>query len=89
MDRTPDHCDPLPISLFDYELPQELIAQKPLEDRAASRLLVVDRSTGSIEHSCFREIGKWLASDDFLVINDTKVLAARLVATRETGGRVE
>jgi S-adenosylmethionine:tRNA ribosyltransferase-isomerase len=89
MDRTPDQCDPLPISLFDYELPQELIAQKPLEDRAASRLLIVDRSTGGIEHSCFREIGKWLTPGDLLVINDTNVLPARLVATRETGGRVE
>jgi S-adenosylmethionine:tRNA ribosyltransferase-isomerase len=80
---------PLPISLFDYELPNELIAQRPLEDRSASRLLVLDRSTGSISHSMFRDIGEWLRPGDLLVLNNTRVFPARLYAQRATGGRVE
>jgi S-adenosylmethionine:tRNA ribosyltransferase-isomerase len=80
---------PLPISLFDYELPEELIAQRPLEDRSASRLLVLDRSDGSISHSMFRDIGEWLRPGDLLVLNNTRVFPARLYAQRATGGRVE
>lgn len=81
--------DPLPISLFDYDLPEELIAQEPLRDRAASRLLVLDRESGETTHTCFRHIGEWLVPGDLLVINDTRVLPARLLARRETGGKVE
>ena len=84
-----DQTDTLPMSLFDYELPDDLIAQEPLEDRTASRLLVLDRSSGETVHSRFREIGAWLREGDLLVLNDTRVIPARLMARRETGGRVE
>jgi S-adenosylmethionine:tRNA ribosyltransferase-isomerase len=80
---------PLPINLFDYDLPQDLIAQHPLDDRAGSRLLVLHRESGETEHAYFREIERWLKPGDLLVINDTRVLRARLEARRETGGRVE
>lgn len=75
---------------FDYELPPELIAQAPLADRDASRLLVLDRTTGDIHHSGVREIASWLSPGDLLVANNSRVLAARLHGKREdTGGRVE
>ena len=57
---------------FNFELPPELIAQDPLEDRAASRLLVLDKKTGEMEHRHFRDILKYLKKGDCLVINDTK-----------------
>ena len=79
----------LPIDLFDYELPEELIAQQPLADRSASRLLVLERETSEIRHHMFREIGHWLRPGDLLVINDTRVHRARLDARRRSGGRVE
>ena len=63
---------------FYYELPQELIAQDPLEDRSASRLLVLDKETGKMEHHTFKEIVNYLNPGDCLVINDTKVIPARL-----------
>ena len=58
---------------FDYELPEELIAQDPLEDRSASRLMVLDRETGEIQHRIFKDITEYLRPGDCLVINDTKV----------------
>ena len=64
----PDHPGRLPTDLFDYDLPLELIAQQPAEPRDASRLLVLDRATGQIEHAHFREIGRWLAPGDLLVV---------------------
>ena len=64
---------------FNFELPPELIAQDPLEDRAASRLLVLDKKTGAMEHRHFRDILKYLKKGDCLVINDTKVIPARLM----------
>ena len=64
---------------FDYDLPKELIAQDPLEDRAASRLLVLDKKTGEMEHRHFRDILQYLKKGDCLVINDTKVIPARLM----------
>lgn len=73
---------------MDYELPEELIAQTPLEDRAASRLLVVD-SNGRIEDAVFRELPRLLAPGDLLVWNDTRVTARRLFGRKESGGRVE
>jgi S-adenosylmethionine:tRNA ribosyltransferase-isomerase len=79
----------LPISLFDYDLPDELIAQEPLHERSASRLLVLERSTGAISHSEFTEVTEWLHPGDLLVINDTRVFPARVMARRETGGQVE
>jgi len=74
---------------FDYDLPPELIAQTPLEPRDASRLLVLDRKTGALEHSCFRDIGRYLRAGDLLVLNRTRVIPARLFARKPTGGRVE
>lgn len=68
---------------FDYELPESLIAQTPLKDRASSRLLVLDRKTGEIEHTEFHEIINYLNKGDVLVINDTKVIPARLIGNKE------
>ncbi len=75
---------------FYYDLPQELIAQDPLEDRSGSRLMVLDKHTGNYEHTTFRNILSYLRKGDCLVLNDTKVIPARLYGTREaTGGKVE
>ena len=75
---------------FDYELPEELIAQDPLEDRSSSRLMVLDKDTGKVEHHVFREIASYLRAGDCLVINDTKVLPARLIGSREgTDAKIE
>lgn len=75
---------------FYFDLPKELIAQDPLEDRASSRLLVLDGDSGSVEHHVFREIVDYLRSGDCLVLNDTKVIPARLLGEREdTGASVE
>lgn len=73
---------------FNYELPQELIAQDPLEDRSSSRLLHLDRSTGEISHGTFRDILGYLRAGDCLVINDTKVIPARLFGHKEDTGAV-
>ena len=77
------------VSDFDYYLPPELIAQDPIEPRDASRLLIVDRKSGSMRHSIFRELGKELQPGDMLVLNDTKVLPARIYAYKESGARIE
>ena len=61
---------------FYYELPEELIAQDPLEDRSSSRLLVLDKETGAFSHHVFKEITEYLHEGDCLVINDTKVIPA-------------
>lgn len=75
---------------FYYELPQELIAQDPLEDRSSSRLLVLHKGTGEVEHTGFRHMIDYLAPGDCLVLNNTKVIPARLFGEREgTGGKVE
>lgn len=75
---------------FDFELPDELIAQTPSPVRDRSRLLVVDRSTGSLTDAVFADIGAWLLAGDLLVVNDTRVFPARLVGRRQpSGGRVE
>ena len=74
---------------FDYELPRELIAQRPAGRRDESRLMVVDRARGGLEHRRFGEIGEVLAAGDLLVVNDTRVVPARLIGRRETGGWVE
>ena len=73
---------------FDFELPQELIAQTPLKDRASSRLLVLDKESGDIEHKEFRNILDYLNAGDVLVINDTKVIPARLMGVKEDTGAV-
>lgn len=74
---------------LDYELPTELIAQRPAEVRSESRLLVLKRSTGEVADRQFSEIGEFLRSGDCLVLNDTKVLAARFFAQRASGGKLE
>ena len=68
---------------FDYNLPEELIAQTPLKQRDASRLMVLDKKTGSIEHKHFFDIIDYLDEGDTLVLNDTKVLPARLIGEKE------
>src|SRR3954463_13805798 len=80
----------LKISDFDYDLPQELIAQTPIEPRDASRLVVVNRASRSLEHRHFRDIGDYLRPGDLLIANQSRVLPARLLGHRaETGGAVE
>src|SRR5688572_22797223 len=74
---------------FHYDLPAELIAQAPLADRRASRLLVLEGSTGSIEDRSFAELPDLLRAGDLLVLNDTRVLPARVIGRKPTGGRVE
>ncbi len=74
---------------FDYALPPECIAQTPVEPRDSSRLLVLTRDTGTLEHSIFRNIGNYLKPGDLLVLNQTRVIPARLFARKPTGGRVE
>ncbi|MFR7992834.1 MAG: tRNA preQ1(34) S-adenosylmethionine ribosyltransferase-isomerase QueA [Lachnospiraceae bacterium] len=78
------------VSDFDFALPPELIAQTPLATRSDSRLLVMNRKTGAITHRGFRDIGEYLHEGDCLVINDTKVIPARLIGEKEgTGAKVE
>ena len=74
---------------FDYHLPESFIAQTPLEPRDSSRLLVLHRETGELEHRIFREIGDYLNPDDLLVLNQTRVIPARIYARKPTGGKVE
>ncbi|NQU30504.1 MAG: tRNA preQ1(34) S-adenosylmethionine ribosyltransferase-isomerase QueA [Anaerolineae bacterium] len=74
---------------FNYVLPQEMIAQTPAEPRDSSRLLALHRENGGIEHLNFRDIGCFLRSGDLLVINQTRVIPARIYARKETGGKVE
>ncbi|HEY3267097.1 MAG TPA: tRNA preQ1(34) S-adenosylmethionine ribosyltransferase-isomerase QueA [Armatimonadota bacterium] len=74
---------------YDYHLPPERIAQTPAEPRDASRLLVVHRDTGELEHRSFRDVLEYLLPGDVLVVNSSRVRAARIIAHRVTGGRVE
>lgn len=74
---------------FDYELPKERIAQHPMEPRDHSRLLVVDKETGEIEHRHFYDLVDYLRPDDLLVFNDTRVIPARLFGHKDTGAHVE
>jgi S-adenosylmethionine:tRNA ribosyltransferase-isomerase len=78
------------IDLFDFELPEELIAQTPLPNRDASRLMVLDKKTGEIRHETFRNILSYLREGDCLVLNDTRVMPARLYGEKEnTGANIE
>jgi S-adenosylmethionine:tRNA ribosyltransferase-isomerase len=77
------------ITELDYYLPKELIAQHPLQERDEARLLVLDRSTGTIAHRVFRDIGEYFSAGDLLVLNDTKVLSCRFAGRRSSGGKVE
>lgn len=85
-----DRMTELKKSDFYFDLPQELIAQDPLEDRSASRLLVLNRETGAVEHHTFKEIADYLRPGDCLVLNNTKVIPARLLGVKEdTGAAIE
>ncbi|MEW6659863.1 MAG: S-adenosylmethionine:tRNA ribosyltransferase-isomerase, partial [Thermodesulfobacteriota bacterium] len=74
---------------YDYFLPPELVAQHPLEERDASRLLVLNRATGDIRHASFRDLPQFLDPKDLLVINDTRVFPARLHGEKASGGKIE
>lgn len=78
------------VEQFDFHLPEELIAQTPTEERSASRLMVLDPETGEIEHGKFADISRFLKEGDCLVLNDTRVLPARLLGVKEeTGAKIE
>lgn len=78
------------VDLFDFDLPEEQIAQVPLEDRTASKLMVLNKQTGDLEHTTFQNIKKYLQKGDCIVLNDTRVLPARLFGVKEeTGAKVE
>src|SRR5687768_3469411 len=78
------------VSDFDYDLPESFIAQTPAEPRDSSRLMLMDRATGALEHRIFHEIVELIDPGDVLVLNSTRVIPARLRATKkETGGGVE
>ncbi|HEY5902038.1 MAG TPA: S-adenosylmethionine:tRNA ribosyltransferase-isomerase, partial [Anaerolineales bacterium] len=74
---------------FDYHLPESSIAQRPVEPRDSSRLIVLERNTGRLEHRIFREIADYVRPGDLLVLNQTRVIPARMFARKQTGGRVE
>ena len=74
---------------FYFELPKELIAQEPLENRSSSRLLVLDKLTGQVTHRQFDDIIDYINPGDCLVVNDTKVIPARLLGVKDTGARAE
>ncbi len=76
------------LSDFDYNLPKELIAQYPLKERDAARLLVLNRKQGTIEHRAFKDITRYLKKEDLIILNDTKVLHCRLKGSRVTSGKV-
>ena len=74
---------------FDYDLPRELIAQQPLAQRDASRMLVLERAAGKVQDAMFSDIGRWLKKGDLLVLNNTRVIPARVFGKLETGGTLE
>src|SRR5512138_21343 len=74
---------------FDYHLPESSIAQTPAEPRDSSRLLVLHRDTGQLDHRIFHDVGDYLRPGDLLVLNQTRVIPARIYARKPTGGRVE
>ena len=76
------------VNEFDYNLPEELIAQTPLKKRDSSKLLVLDKNNGDIKHETFSNITNYLRSGDVLVLNDTKVIPARLIGVKEETGAV-
>lgn len=77
------------IEVFNYELPKELIAQEPLKERDKARLLVLYKESGKIEHKYFYELPNYLETGDLIILNDTKVIKAKLILTLDTGGKVE
>ncbi len=81
--------DFIPVELYDYELPKEFIAKYPIEPRDHSRLMVLNRATKEIKHDYFYNLPEYLQEGDLLVLNNTKVIPARLLGTKPTGGKVE
>jgi len=81
--------DPLPLNDYDFVFPEELVAAVPAEPRDSARLMAVDRASGAVRHSRFRDLPRLLAAGDCLVLNETKVLPCRLVGRKATGGRAE
>src|SRR6185295_372438 len=80
----------MPTTDFDYDLPPEFIGQRPAEPRDASRLMVLDRTSGAITHTHFRDIGRFLRPGDLLILNNTRVIPARLFGRKDrTGGKAE
>ncbi|EAR65527.1 S-adenosylmethionine:tRNA ribosyltransferase-isomerase, partial [Bacillus sp. NRRL B-14911] len=78
------------VEMFDFHLPEELIAQTPLEDRTSSRLMVLDKEDGALQHETFKNLPEYLNPGDCLVLNDTRVLPARLFGAKEgTGAKIE
>jgi len=75
--------------IFNYYLPKELIAQYPIKDRGKANLLIINRKTGEIIEKIFENIVEFLNSGDVLVLNDAKVIPARLYGKKETGGKIE
>lgn len=87
----PEYSPEYLLEYYDFQLPEELIAQKPIERRDASRLMVIDRSSGKIEHHVFSQLSKFLTDQDVLVANNTRVIKARLLGQRireEAGARI-
>ena len=76
------------VDYYDYDLPNNLIAQKPVKDRSSSRMLVLDKTTGDYEDKIFSDIVDYLKNGDVLVLNDTKVIPARLIGFKEDTGAV-
>lgn len=78
------------VDLFDFELPEHLIAQTPLAERTASRLLALNKQTGEIAHRSFTDLAEYLKAGDVLVLNNTRVIPARLTGMkRDTGAKIE
>ena len=77
------------LSEFDYNLPEELIAQKPIEPRNASRLMVLNPAEKKITHEHFYNLQKFLSKGDTLIFNDTRVIPARLIGQKSTGAKIE
>ncbi len=77
------------VSLYEYDLPREMIAQKPVEPRDSSRLMVLSKGGGKIRHAVFRQMGDFLKAGDLIVLNNTRVFPARMFGSRSTGGRIE
>ena len=78
------------LSYYNYDLPEELIAQDPLEDRSSSRLMLLDKTTGEVGHAVFSNISSYLKAGDCLVLNNTRVIPARIYGEKEgSGGAIE
>ena len=86
---TLNNLDPLVVDSYDYNLPQELIATQPSNPKDNAKLLVYDRASKTITHAIFRDIDNYIPKDSAIILNDTKVIKARLYGTKESGGKIE